>query len=33
MSELIESMLAWGTQNGVVFADDVWEVPDDRKAG
>ena len=22
MSELIESMLAWGTQNGVVFADD-----------
>ena len=22
MSELIESMLAWGAQNGVVFADD-----------
>ena len=33
MSELIEFVQSWGAQNGVVFADDVWEVPDDRKAG
>jgi len=33
MSELIEFIQSWGAQNGVVFADDVWEVPDDRKAG
>ena len=25
MSVLIEFILAWGTQNGVVFADDAWE--------
>ena len=33
MSELIEFILAWGAQNGVTFANDTWEVPDDRKAG
>ena len=33
MSELIEFILAWGAQNGVAFANDTWEVPDDRKAG
>ena len=32
MSEMIELMTAWGTQNGVVFLDDAG-LTDDRKAG
>jgi len=30
MSELIEFIQSWGVVNGVVFADDVWEVPNDQ---
>ena len=31
MSELIEFVQSWGAQNGVVFADDIWEAPNEPR--